>query len=453
MTVRNLPPIVRYSGDGTTTGYVWDWDMIIDSSINVTVDNINVTNWTLQDQTVVFDTAPADGAAIIIYRRTKLWQPENYKPFGWFAANKTELTMDRAYLIKQERYGDSLTYLPNGIVGGSNLSVTIGEYDLTVVSERGTDAVLPIYAYDDVVPVPPDPPDVLIIWEGNDISAGVYSLPDNTTGVSATITFRMDLASGSAFEASAAYPDYNSLAYASWLNADPNDDEYWMRVTEVSGAVAGRYTISDGTNNRVFGEAFQMRGEFIGPYVTVHTFGDVAPITRAATFDIEICKDLTGLPDGNWASRNVTLEAIFNLDTVVTPPPSTEGSVTWQSFFGSPFELNKPFYSATGGFIPDEGIAIAFTIPITSTAYNVRIGALEVNLDGRVFGAINQEVLNFVDGATKSWGLTGDIVGDVNTTGGDITLVPGQTYFFSVRREVYVPGGNYIILQASTFPA
>jgi hypothetical protein len=213
MTVRNLPPIIRYTGNGVITTFAWDWDMIIDSSINVQVDNINVTGWTLQDQTVVFDTAPADGSEIIIYRRTKLWQPENYKPFGWFNADKTELTMDRAYLIKQERYGDSLTYLPNGIVGGSNLSVTLAEFDVTVVSERGTDAVLPIYAYDDVVPVPPDPPDVLIIWPGATILAGIYSLPDNTTGVAATITFRMDLTSGSAFEASAVYPDNNTINY------------------------------------------------------------------------------------------------------------------------------------------------------------------------------------------------------------------------------------------------
>jgi hypothetical protein len=330
MTVRNLPPIIRYTGNGVITTFAWDWDMIIDSSINVQVDNINVTGWTLQDQTVVFDTAPADGSEIIIYRRTKLWQPENYKPFGWFNADKTELTMDRAYLIKQERYGDSLTYLPNGIVGGSNLSVTLAEFDVTVVSERGTDAVLPIYNYDATDEVPTTGnvvnlldnvingtdnvvntvvPDASIIWEGDAILSGIYS----TESISCTISFRMDFISGDPAEASASYPNYNALEWIGWADVDPADDAYWMRVTEVSGAVVGKYTISDGVNNRSFGEAFQMAGTFSGPYVTVHTFGDTAPSTQTTTFNIEICKDSSGLPDGNWASRLVTLEAIFNV--------------------------------------------------------------------------------------------------------------------------------------------
>ncbi len=261
----------------------------------------------------------------------------------------------------------------------------------------------------------------------------------------------MDLTDGISTEASSYYPNYNNLSYASWLNADPADNEYWMRVFEISGAVTGRYNISDGVNNRALGDAFQMFGS--GPYVSVHTFGDTAPTTRSATFNIEICKDASGLPDGNWAGRNVTLEAIFNTD-VVTPPPvvDTTGSVSWDSWFGAPFSLGT-FFAASTGEIPAAGISIRFTIPITSSAYKLSMSSLEVPFNpGIRYGAINQEVLNFVDGATYSWGLGGGITGGINLAGQDIILEPGQTYFFNIKTSNFITGFlNQVTLQASTF--
>ena len=91
MTVDTRVPIVEYTGNGVIVKFDWDWKMIEDSNINVLVDNVFNFAWNLQGTSVVFDTAPEDGAAIKIYRITTLWMPENYRAFGRFHSEKTEL--------------------------------------------------------------------------------------------------------------------------------------------------------------------------------------------------------------------------------------------------------------------------------------------------------------------------------------------------------------------------
>jgi hypothetical protein len=317
MTVRAIVPIVEYIGNGVITRYDWDWDMIEDSTIGVIVDNFNVFNWSLEGQSVVFNTAPDDGAEITIYRRTLIYMPENYRAFGRFHSEKTELSVDRAIMIAQERAGDRQNgNIPNGIVGGADLSMTRAEFALTVNSERGTDAVLNMWDYDDTTPIPPTP-DPTIIWAGDDLSVGIYSLPNNTNGVAATMTWRMDLSEGDPAEASVSYPDYNVTAYVGWVNIDPADDAYWMRVNWAGDPLPeSRYQINDGDNNRNIGDEFKIRGRTLnpvfGPFLSVFTFGDTAPSVRLGVFNVEICKDSSGIPDGAWVSRICIIEAIFN---------------------------------------------------------------------------------------------------------------------------------------------
>lgn len=336
MTVRAIVPVAEYTGDGVTVRFDWDWDMIEDSSINVLLGSENVFNWTLEDQSVVFDTAPASGDEIIIYRRTTIWMPENYQAFGRFHSEKTELSVDRAILIAQERFGKK----HDGIVGAADLSVTRAPFTMTVVSERGTDAILPMYVPDDSADPSPTP-DPSIIWDGDDIVGGRYATVSN----SAIMRFHMSFDYGDPAEASAGYPNYNANEYVGWLNVDPDNDQYWIRITETSGLVTSRYLISDGLAPRASGEAFQMRGvagipdtsivdqagahiiddagDYIttgetiggwsdGPYISVFTHGDTAPSTRTGTFTVEICKDSGGLPDEGWVSRTVTLESLYN---------------------------------------------------------------------------------------------------------------------------------------------
>lgn len=317
MTVSTNAPIARYTGNGSETVFAWDWDMIADSSINVLVDNVNFyrwETWDLEGQNVVFFSAPDDGAEIIIYRRTIPRQPENFQAFGRFHSEKTELAMDRDILIAQERAGDSRHGEPyNGIVGGANLSLDVDEFTLTVVSERGTDALLELWNPDGTAPPDPGDPDSTIVWAGADIEALAFS----SGSVACTIRFLMILTGGDPAAASAYYPYLNETQYVSWVNVDPADGDYWMRVTLESVVQAGRYVISDGDANYPANTAFKIRGQSIspdyGPYVSVFTFGDTAPSVQTGTFNIEICKDNgSSQPDGNWASRIVTLEARYN---------------------------------------------------------------------------------------------------------------------------------------------
>lgn len=305
MTVESTPPIARYTGNGVVTKFDWNWQMGPDSVNEVLVDNELVDDYTEQGQSMIFDPAPADGIEVIIYRRTLVYMPENYVAFGRFAPNKTELSMDRATMVAQERLGDAeFNEPPNGIVGGTNLYLSRQEYTQTVISERGSDAVVPMWLPDDIID--PDPtPDAAIIWAGDEI----YGLIVENTPQFSIITFRMDLTEGDPTEASAQWENSRQLLYAGWLNTAPGN--YWMRVISVVSNPT--LVISDGNSFRSLNEEFPMTVSATspprGPYVSVSTYGFTAPSTQLARVRIDICKDDNGAPDGAWISRLVTLEA------------------------------------------------------------------------------------------------------------------------------------------------
>jgi len=150
MTVLAVVPVVEYVGDGIETTFAWDWEMIDDSAINVLVDNTYVDEtWSVVGMDVVFTTPPADQADIVIFRRTTVWMPEDYRTFGRFSSDKTELSMDRNMMIAQEIDGAAiLDGQPLGMVGGADLRTLLGRFSLTVFSERGTDAVLEMWKPD-----------------------------------------------------------------------------------------------------------------------------------------------------------------------------------------------------------------------------------------------------------------------------------------------------------------
>jgi len=153
LTVSSNIPIEEYTGNGSIDRFDWDWDMIADSAINVLVDGELEDGWSLQGKSVIFDVPPADGAVVQVFRRTKVWMPEDYVAFGRFHANKTELSVDRAIMIAQERAGDrGKGNAPNGIVGGANLYTKHNESDVDLISERGLDTVVPHWLPDDIEP-------------------------------------------------------------------------------------------------------------------------------------------------------------------------------------------------------------------------------------------------------------------------------------------------------------
>jgi len=320
--------------------------------------------------------------------------------------------------------------------------------------------LVPHWLPDDIEPTPPQPPDGSILWAGDTLYAGVYSLPDNTNGVSATLKFMMSFDNGEPDEASASYPNFNASEYIGWLNTDPNDNEYWMRVNFVGTPLhESRYQISDGDNDRALNEVFQMKGKSInplfGPYISVHTFGDAPPIIRIGVFNIEICKDDgNGLPDGNWASRHVSLEAIFSTDNPVDPdpippPPIPDQGTPWDEFFYKPFALDN-HYDVTRS-IPDEGVFLRFTVPAASKPYLVLFYTVGVtSITTTRTAAVNVTAGDFVTPPTEVFGfgvISGSIAG---ATGTEIELIPGNTYFWNIK-NTNPDGANQIRLLADIF--
>ena len=177
------------------------------------------------------------------------------------------------------------------------------EFDVDVVSERGTDAKILHWSPDDVVD-PVVPPDGSILWDGDAISVVNFSID---TGGSAQIQFLMELPGGDPTEASAEYDQLGIKNYVSWLDTDPSDNQYWMRVLNI-GSSNPTLKIFDSSNYRPLTTPFQMFGA--GPIISVDTFGDTPPSNSVASIRIDICKDSGGLPDGNWATRSIRLEAI-----------------------------------------------------------------------------------------------------------------------------------------------
>ena len=429
--VNENDPYIEYYGDGTRTVFPFDWRMIDDSSIVVIQDNVYVYEWTLEGSAVVFQIVPPVNSVIQIFRKTKIWMPENYRAMGRFNAEKTELSMDRAYMIAQERNGTSGgDDAPNGEVGGADLHILRGQYVVSVVSDRGTNAIIPMYSPDDTVPPTPQPPDPSITWVGDDIISGIFSLEGNVSGVAARINFELD----GTFD----YPNYNSIVSGQWVDIDPSDNDYWMRVTTIQGN--NKLLISDGENFRGSGEAFQVNGQ--GPYVSVDTFGDTPPTTEDAIVLIEISKDSGGLPDGGWAQRYVSLEAIFNtlaepeppVPPVDPPPIDVSGAYSWEQFFGVPFTAVR---SEITKVIPAAGVSIWFTVPVTADVVDVRFGSIEVtSIESTRTGALNTTVGDYTTPPNFTWGNGTGITGSINGfPGADIELVPGNTYIWNMKLD------------------
>ena len=433
MTVSTKTPLVEYTGNGTTSRFDWDWEMIEDSAIEVLIDNERITAWVLEGQSVVFDTAPGDGAFIQIYRRTKVWMPEDYVAFGRFHPDKTELSVDRATMIAAEYEA--------GIVGRANLTTTHNEFYVTVHSERGTDAHVPMYAPDDTPPPTPVDPDPSIVWADVDLN----TIGEGANGLSATISFIMD--------GTASYPVNNVLQAISWVDVDPADGDYWMRVTKINSNRP--VLINDGVSPRELGEAFPIA---TGPYISIDTFGETPPQVATASIIVEICKDDGGLPDGGWVSRTVDMEVRFNLQGEVEPPPPAPtdppdlaGAISWDAFFGAAFGSRNLFdvYQV----IAAEGVAIWFTVPITTDRVKVKITTIEVAGLGSMTlrtGAVNTTVLDFVTPPTFVWGLGGGITLWINPDGGDVgtEIIQGQTYILNLKNNT-PPSPNWIHPQVS----
>jgi len=326
-TIPSEVPIQRYTGNGAIVIFQWKWSMLAESSIEVLVDNEYVDGWTLQGTSVVFDIAPANGAEIVIYRRTKIWMPEDYVAYGRFHPHKTELSVDRAIMIAQEYAGDrGIGNAPNGIVGAADLRTRRNEFDIDLISERGKDTVIPMWSPDGIAPPPVnEEPDPSILWGGEELIAKGYSY--DGVGTESYLVFSM-IDSDSNHDTDPNMADYryrlyteDHMAFEDWVDHIPANNEYWMRVFNLTPEVQ-KTRLSNGKTNIEYGVAFPLykyeEPDYPGIWnttaalMTAYTYSNPAPSVITSRIRVEICKAKDGLPDGKWAKRNVTIQAIFN---------------------------------------------------------------------------------------------------------------------------------------------
>lgn len=129
-----------------------------------------------------------------------------------------------------------------------------------------------------------------------------------------------------------------------------------------------------------------------------------------------------------------------------TTQVNTIGSTPWEDFFGIEFGAGI-FYDKTK-VIPAGGISLAFTVPITSDSVACTFSTIEViGFSTTRTGSVNQTVGDYTSEPTQTWGTGGDIIGGINLVGGEIDLIPGETYFFNVRNNSPRDGSNLIHLR------
>jgi len=166
-----------------------------------------------------------------------------------------------------------------------------------VAGNYGTDILNVMYT--PAVVVTPDPD---IIWTGD-------ALRTNTTGQPgqyALIHFKMDLLWGNPNETTSWVWWNNVAEYNSWLNRQPLDNEFWMRVTVLSSEGDPQIIIQDCDTN-IIGEnvPFTLSTTGLRESAFAGIYSNILG-TKTATIQVDICKDNgSGAPDEAWVSRDI----------------------------------------------------------------------------------------------------------------------------------------------------
>ncbi|MBT8438175.1 MAG: hypothetical protein KJO91_00505 [Gammaproteobacteria bacterium] len=156
MTTQVNIPYIELEGDGTITDFAFNYPIVENVDLIVLVDGvlqIEYTSYTLDELTenggeVIFTEAPADGASVLILRRTTMTQNVDYETDEPFQAETHEWNLDKITYILQE--------LITGAWGGVDangdpvyltfdLDADPDEYYVTVTNTGGTDADLPMW--------------------------------------------------------------------------------------------------------------------------------------------------------------------------------------------------------------------------------------------------------------------------------------------------------------------
>jgi len=113
----------NYTGDGTTTSYSFSFPYIKKEDVKVTLNDIGTTAFTINDNTptqVDFTVAPANGAAIRIYRETDTTATSStFFPGSAIRAQDLNRNFEQSLFIGQEEENKIQDVISGGIADGS----------------------------------------------------------------------------------------------------------------------------------------------------------------------------------------------------------------------------------------------------------------------------------------------------------------------------------------------
>lgn len=101
MTISAKYEPIEYVGDGETTNFVPPF-RFFDREIEVTINDSPTSKFDVFGGTVVFHTAPADGAVVVFKRKVPLAQEVKFIEGENFPASDFEYSLDRLYMALQE---------------------------------------------------------------------------------------------------------------------------------------------------------------------------------------------------------------------------------------------------------------------------------------------------------------------------------------------------------------
>lgn len=146
MTVNFEIPIIRYQGNGNTTDFTFSWSSGDPNEIYAKLDDAMLTEgieYELENYTgdyggtIVFNTAPATGEIVTIYRETPITQQVDYVDFQAFPADTHEFQMDKDTRILQEMIFGGRSF-------GTGVDLSAVQYPtyVEVINSAGSNAIL-----------------------------------------------------------------------------------------------------------------------------------------------------------------------------------------------------------------------------------------------------------------------------------------------------------------------
>lgn len=123
MTVVSTNYYTNATGDGATLEFSFNFPYSASGDVKALVDNVEVASITVSGDgtngVVTFATAPADGAAIYLYRETQGLQQQRFAGLAVLDTSALESALDRVHLLGRETQAhlDRVLQFPRGLAG------------------------------------------------------------------------------------------------------------------------------------------------------------------------------------------------------------------------------------------------------------------------------------------------------------------------------------------------